>query len=223
MSATKQAIQKLATMGSLPASLQSMLEAALREDEQHQGEPVAWRVGSQIFQQEHLAKMHSGGVRKPLEPLYTHADPEPRGAFAKCMQAMADRDAAHNREDALRAQLAEAHAALKAIREGCDNENSLGYIDMLAEDALSARAEPSAPSKVESLGAVFEQVLADNADDLILKPVAPVEIDERAEIKQALKAYEDHSGNHLLPKGIVKEQDWFVKGWQARAALGRKP
>lgn len=37
MSACKEAIQKLATMGSLPASLQSMLEAALREDEQRQG------------------------------------------------------------------------------------------------------------------------------------------------------------------------------------------
>lgn len=40
MKAIKEAVQKLATMGSLPASLQSMLEAALREDAAHQAEPV---------------------------------------------------------------------------------------------------------------------------------------------------------------------------------------
>lgn len=47
------------------------------------GGPVAWRVGSQVFQQEHLAKLHSGGVRKPVEPLHLHADPAEVGEIKK--------------------------------------------------------------------------------------------------------------------------------------------
>lgn len=95
---------------------------------------------------------------------------------------------------ALRAQLGEAHALLRGIHDG---EISGFERYSKIEALLSASAEPS----------------------------APVEIDERAEFKRRFPDY-DHT--------LCSHEDWkdqyddpklgdMWNGWQARAALERKP
>lgn len=120
-------------------------------NEQRQGEPVAWRVGSQIFQQEHLAKMHSGGVRKPVEPLYIHADPaDVEWLQVELTEAKADASRArlgHRQlcakhaeilaeRDTLRDHLSEAHAVLDHI-----SGDYTGETERRIKRCLSASAE----------------------------------------------------------------------------------
>lgn len=144
--------------------------AARLPAEQHQGEPVVLPACKSKLSMSHdWDTGHLDGWNACLDeiaklgPLYpAPADPEPRGAFAKCMEAMADRDAAHKREDALRAQLAKCRAWIEAARdgvlypiardfegvvgrnaEGLDQETP-GLLDAI-DAALSANAEPGAP------------------------------------------------------------------------------
>lgn len=81
MNATKQAIQKLETMGCLPASLLSMLKAAVKEDEQSQAEPLAYmakvRKGSlagQLIKIESVVQLNPEMYEGPFA-VYRSADP----------------------------------------------------------------------------------------------------------------------------------------------------
>ena len=55
------------------------------------------------------------------------------------------------------------------------------------------------------------------------EPSAPVERDDLSELALALNEYEKATGNHAVPRGFNREQDLFVRGFMARAALERKP
>lgn len=52
-----------------------------------------------------------------IRDLYAQLDDsDPKGSFNKCMEAMADRDAAHTREDKLRERLAAAENVVEVAR-----------------------------------------------------------------------------------------------------------
>lgn len=134
--------------------------------EQHQGEPVALPArkpdmnasfrGTDAEWYGNISWNACLDEIAKLGPLYTRpapADTEPRGAFAKCMEAMADRDAAHKREDTLRAQLAERDALLRKVVNGKSRIQFDGDLMHRILMALSASAEQSAPecSKCGSL------------------------------------------------------------------------
>lgn len=86
--------------------------------------------------------MHSGGVRKPVEPLYTNADlvevERLREGIAKHWKVICDQRAEN---ESLRAQLAEAHALLRECQPCLEKA---GYGTWQIDDLLSASAEPSA-------------------------------------------------------------------------------
>lgn len=201
--------------------------------QQHQGEPVAWRVGSQIFQQEHLAKMHSGGVRKPVEPLYTHADPGEverlraelevtAKLYEEGCQATYDFDAMQQQIDDLLRMLRMAWGSDDISAEDCRRIDA----------ALSASADPSAPKCKNKLPCLRPDLCG------ICEPSAPVEIDERAEFEAHIEETESQwdlmlvrvDAEHKIhghPRDIgeyaVPETHAAWKAWQVRAALERKP
>lgn len=158
-----------------------------------------------------------------LGPLYTHADPNVRwkAVADEQMQVIAG----------LRAQLAEAHALLAdaqlSVYSDCgdaENPERAKHAVELADRidaALSASAEPSAP--VEPLYPKCS-VLKD-ANVRYSNSTAPVERDERAEFETEFKRI----GRPLTRADYHPEaygnafDDGAWAGWQARAALDRKP
>jgi len=169
--------------------------AGLPPAEQHQGEPVAWRVGSQIFQQEHLAKIHSGGVSKPVEPLYPHADP---AEVERLRTELALKVQTQNC-DTLRAKLAKWDLLLRGIADHCNGcvmptEQLLREWGSSIDAALSASAEPT----------------------------APVERDERAENSERYLWLKENvtSGSLGIPGGWVDDE---TEHWDRIIDAGRKP
>ncbi|MCE1084589.1 hypothetical protein LU642_28820 [Pseudomonas asiatica] len=96
------------------------------QKQRSQGEPAAWKVGTQLFAQKHLAEIHGRGVSKPVEPLYTHADPNVRWEAvageqmrvieqlrAELGEAKGEYDRSANKLAALRDQLADRDALIR--------------------------------------------------------------------------------------------------------------
>lgn len=205
---------------------QGRLPCTCKPAEQHQGEPVAWRVGSQIFQQEHLARMHSGGVNKPVEPLYAHADPgEVEQHIKRRMEMAEQKTELHRQIEALRAQLAEAHALLRHREEMLAKVAGGWPIHIFTKDN---------PLRIKTCG----EVMAYSVDGGMMttfdpekmqlsasaEPSAPVEIDERAEFE---KHYASKNEGYC-PSAFDGEYDWHDaqpcwESWQARAAMEKKP
>lgn len=118
----------------------------------------------------------------------------------------------------LRAQLAEAHALLREVADSPIKD----HIRRKVEAALSASVEPNAP-KCETCsdhGIVGNILNAEPCPDCSYS--APVERDERADF-EALhdKTWPRSEFLHLSHHEYGKKLRW--EGWQARAALERKP
>ncbi|WP_031324595.1 hypothetical protein [Pseudomonas taiwanensis] len=134
-------------------------------------EPAAWKVGTQLFAQKHIADIHARGVSKPVELLYTRTDPNVRWEAvageqmrvieqlrAELGEARGEYDRSANKLATLRAKLAERDALLReisnwlvceAIAPPEDMAQSFTPFREAIDKVLSASAEQSAPSLVE--------------------------------------------------------------------------
>lgn len=180
--------------------------------EQHQGEPVAWRV--EIDGMTLLRFLPSLTPRAINTPLSTHADPgeverlraeleQFKIANARLSMSNVDR---RNQNAELSAQLAERDALLvkanyvidhartidkQAFGRGAQNVDpglfrGLGNLLAQYDEALSASAEPSAPKCGKCAGSALVQYPEHAgawSDCPECKPSAPVERDERAEFE----------------------------------------
>lgn len=119
------------------------------QKQRSQGEPAAWKVGTQLFAQKHIADIHARGVSKPVEPLYTRTDPNVRWEAvageqmkvieklrAELGEAKGDYDRSANKLAALRDQLADRDALMcerfaeirKLAEQACGcTKDSLAY------------------------------------------------------------------------------------------------
>ncbi len=172
MSACKEAIMKVRKMACLPAALEAILDAAVRADEQHQGEPVAYMLTPPGCV---AALVHAVDLTYRSEhavPLYTRADPAEverlRDQLAAWQALAAERLEVAT---GLRAQLAERDAlvgaiagwttetraaVLEAFQDELHESASYAWYDaaivdlMKLVEALSASAEPSAPVELKA-------------------------------------------------------------------------
>jgi hypothetical protein len=212
-----------------------------------QGEPVAWldRASGAICTNQ-LKPLMGEGFETPLHP---HADPGEVERLRNCLRTEIEAGDSWKREaEDLRAQLAEAHALLRRIGKQWNvpdpTDEDHACWDAI-ESALSGSAEPSAPAtqpiNMKTMMQAYEQVdhkaLLHGTSNwcsamatalrgaLNVEAGAPVEIDERAAFEIEFKKI----GRPLTRADYDPEaygnafDDGAWTGWQARAALERKP
>ena len=126
-----------------------------------QGEPVAWKWtqenGLTLLTTKENSTFYEGKGTFTKTPLYAHADPgEVERLRAELETMAADRDAekamkakAREQRDRVSAQLAEAHTLLREIKAGVMHKGWVVGVSIPSQidSALSASAEPSAPSE----------------------------------------------------------------------------
>lgn len=117
---------------------QGRLPCTCKPAEQHQSEPVA-------YQARHSASEPWFFTDKPgyweWRPLYTQADPD-EAEWSEMQQRLGDQN------EALRAQLAEAHALL---RQCCENEEGFSFDHDLLDRIKAALSTSAAPSYAENV------------------------------------------------------------------------
>ncbi|URD44511.1 Lar family restriction alleviation protein [Pseudomonas sp. BYT-5] len=151
--------------------------------------------------------------------VYAHADPrEVERLRAEIEEWNRIFDMQEGKIDAIRAQLVERDALLREAHEELVCRDSPVAQRIIA--ALSASAEPSAP-KCETCsdqGIVGNILNAETCMDCT--PSAPVERDERAAFEKGYHKDALHRDGDEYSRMAV-QMAW--EGWQARAALERKP
>lgn len=210
-----------AARGEMAEELRAILG---RPSEQPQGEPVALperkeplRVVGSAYD-DGLCEGYNECLDEiaKLWPLFTHADPgEVERYEGELKRLRVDAATLAGTVEGLRAQLAEAHAVLRLIPR-----RSTPY-DSKIDAVLSASAEPSA---------MAERIKSAACPECASKPcmcaelIAPAVIDERAEFEAwgtdrgYFNLKREHSGKYKFHTAWAA---W--EGWQARAALERKP
>jgi hypothetical protein len=210
--------------------------------EQHQFEPVAYADPKSF--ENFKAMAHLGGLYlhewmwaepKPgLVPLYTHADPGDVERLREQIKEWQETSVHWTHKcDTLRAQLAERDTLLREAIEDDVGEYILGATwHSRARAVLSASAEPSAPDCDHCAGAGHDYY-GEKCDHC--KRPAPVERDERAAFEAAYAAeFSEVRGTPYTAADVasMRNGDWYGDrpflngqwaGWQARAALERKP
>ena len=201
---------------------------------QHQGEPVAWASPQALEAFKDVGWMHVGAKDGGSAiPLYTHADAGEveQGYHHSVVERLVNRQNELREErDTLRAQLAEAHALLResyaelmAIKAAIGFRGTTLALIGRIDAALSASAEPSAPTceTCSGHGAIGNILNAEPCPDCSYS--APVLRDERSDFeteckKRGFSIERLPSGEYLIP---AVRFAW--NGWQNRAALERNP
>lgn len=213
-----------------------MLKAALAS-EQCRGEPVALPARNKerhfdkltSFEREVYAAGRAAGRNDCLDeiaklgPLFTSDDSGEVGRLRETLELVREQrdnelrtnSSLERERDTLRAQLAERDALLRKVRAYVVSQER---ITAEIDNALSASAEPT-PREKQAL----EEEKKLGIERFPVEPSEPVEIDERTR----LEAYCTRVGLPLdqLPSGeyLIPATRFVSQGWQARAALERKP
>ncbi|PYB87146.1 hypothetical protein DMX01_17725 [Pseudomonas fulva] len=206
-------------------------------------DPIAWMVGTAFWWTKEEAERDAAETGLPIVPV----GPLSGGVEAEQLREVIKHSDAQIMRQSMRisnqrAQLAEAHALLR------DSSGKLvqmaayligaplrGLHDLQDEDKRMTR--PRVDSAVDFADARLKDAAYEirriaNALSASAEPSAPAEIDERAEFEQACRDAATARGRELDPEALRRRADgshvnpltecgWW--GWQARAALGRKP
>lgn len=166
------------------------------------GGPVAWRVGSQVFQQEHLAKLHSGGVRKPVEPLHLHANPAEVGEIKKHnAELLGEVDTLTAEVERLRDQLKSLEIELKAVTD--EHDESLRQLtEMTTERDRLREGLDNANINIANWAKANQSLKAQlvERDALLIK--ANYVIDHARTIDKQAFAYGSQNVDHGLFRGL---------------------